>query len=131
MMIELIVFIALACVCVLVAPFVGLRRRLASEEKKKTHALLKQLESEVGGVLIQHPDLVLSEYELGDGTAGVKLEGALSGSSIVTETAGIGSNDVDSKVPSVAAVKDYVDGQVAGSNLVEDLLHCSPSAHHK
>ena len=55
--------------------------------------------------------------ELGDGTAGVKLEGALSGASIVTETAGIGSNDVDSKVPSVAAVKDYVDGQVAGSNL--------------
>jgi hypothetical protein len=73
MMIELIVFIALACVCVLVAPFVGLRRRLASEEKKKTHALLKQLESEVGGVLIQHPDLVLSEYELGDGTANLHI----------------------------------------------------------
>ena len=56
---------------------------------------------------------------LGDGTAGsevaVEIDGALEGSAVVVQgTSGSGgihdaNNDVDNKVPSVAAVKDYVD----------------------
>lgn len=41
----------------------------------------------------------------------------LSGSAVVTESEGIASNDVDTAVPTAAAVKDYVDNQVTAADL--------------
>jgi hypothetical protein len=46
----------------------------------------------------------------------------LAGSAVVTEAEGISGNDNDTTLPTSAAVKDYVDGQVAGFDTLAELL---------
>ena len=64
-----------------------------------------------------------TDIELGSANVDIKLEGDLSGGSIVVQgNSGsdglfLGSNDVDTKVPSAAAVKDYVDTQITAQDL--------------
>ena len=61
---------------------------------------------------------IASDAVNGDSIANGSISTAMfSGSALVTESEGIASNDVDTAVPTAAAVKDYVDTQVTAEDL--------------
>ena len=60
---------------------------------------------------------VTATYQDSDGTIDLAVSistSEIAASALVIESEGIGSNDNDTTIPTSAAVKDYVDGQVAG-----------------
>mgnify|MGYP006908226649 CR=1 FL=1 len=61
---------------------------------------------------------IASDAVNGDSIADGSISTAMfSGSALVTESEGIASNDVDTAVPTAAAVKDYVDTQITAEDL--------------
>ena len=61
---------------------------------------------------------IASDAVNGDSIADGSISTAMfSGSALVTESEGIASNDVDTAVPTAAAVKDYVDNNVTAQDL--------------
>lgn len=61
---------------------------------------------------------IASDAVNGDSIADGSISTAMfSGSALVTEAEGIASNDVDTAVPTAAAVKDYVDTQITAEDL--------------
>ena len=60
-------------------------------------------------------------YGYGGGSASNLTTSSLAASTLVTESEGIGSNDNDTTLPTSAAVKDYVDTQVATEDTISEL----------
>ena len=60
-------------------------------------------------------------YGYGGGSASNLTTSSLSAATLVTESEGIGSNDNDTTLPTSAAVKDYVDTQVATEDTISEL----------
>ncbi len=60
-------------------------------------------------------------YGYGGGSASNLTTSSLSAATLVTESEGIGSNDNDTTLPTSAAVKDYVDTQVATEDTIVEL----------
>ena len=60
-------------------------------------------------------------YGYGGGSASNLTTSSLSAATLVTESEGIGSNDNDTTLPTSAAVKDYVDAQVATEDTITEL----------
>ena len=60
-------------------------------------------------------------YGYGGGSASNLTTSSLSAATLVTESEGIGSNDNDTTLPTSAAVKDYVDTQVATEDTITEL----------
>ena len=60
-------------------------------------------------------------YGYGGGSASNLTTSSLAAATLVTESEGIGSNDNDTTLPTSAAVKDYVDTQVATEDTIVEL----------
>ena len=60
-------------------------------------------------------------YGYGGGSASNLTTSSLAAATLVTESEGIGSNDNDTTLPTSAAVKDYVDTQVATEDTISEL----------
>ena len=60
-------------------------------------------------------------YGYGGGSASNLTTSSLAAATLVTESEGIGSNDNDTTLPTSAAVKDYVDTQVATEDTITEL----------
>ena len=60
-------------------------------------------------------------YGYGGGSASNLTTSSLAAATLVTEGEGIGSNDNDTTLPTSAAVKDYVDTQVATEDTISEL----------